>query len=89
MKYKTDVEHEVTFHVVERNQPELLGLTSSQDLGLIKVVVMAKTEEKQTDPDQGEEATKLCEEQKEEIPQKYAQVFYGLESLEKPGEKPH
>jgi len=64
MKYKTDVEHEVTFHVVEPNQPELLGLTSSQDLGLIKVVVMAKTEEKQTDPDQGEEPTKLCEEQK-------------------------
>ena len=61
MKSKTDVEHELTFHIVETNQPGLLGLTSSQDLGLIKVVMMAKTEEKQTEPDQGEEVSKSSE----------------------------
>ena len=64
VKSKTDVEQELTFHIVETNQPGLLGLTSSQDLGLIKVVMMAKTEEKQTEPDQGEEVTKSSEENK-------------------------
>lgn len=48
VKSKTDVEHELTFHIVETNQTGLLGLTASQDLGLIKVVMVAKTEEKQT-----------------------------------------
>lgn len=81
---KTDVEHELTFHMVETNQPGLLGLTSSQDLGLIKVVMVAKTEEDQTEPDRGEEVTKLSEELKEEILQKYTQVFTGLGRLEKP-----
>ena len=49
MKSKANVEHELTFHIVETNQPGLLALTSSQDLGLIKVVMVTKTEEKQTE----------------------------------------
>ena len=84
VKSKTDVEQELTFHIVETNQPGLLGLTSSQDLGLIKVVMMAKTEEKQTEPDQGEEVTKSSEELREQVLQKYAQVFTGLGRMEKP-----
>lgn len=81
---KTDVEHELTFHLVETNQLGLLGLTSSQNLGLIKVVMVAKIEEEQTKPDRGEEVTKLSKELKEEILQKYTKVFTGLEHLEKP-----
>ena len=84
VKSKTDVEHELTFHIVETNQPGLLGLTASQDLGVIKVVMVAKTEEKQTEPDKSEEVTKLSEELKEEVLQKYTQVFTGLGRLEKP-----
>ena len=63
MKSKTDVhvENELTFHIVETNQPGLLGLTASQDLDLIKVVMVAKTEEKQTEQDKSEEVTKLGE----------------------------
>ena len=37
VKSKSDVEQELTFHVVETNQPGLLRLRSSQNLGLIKV----------------------------------------------------
>jgi len=84
VKSKANAEHELTFHIVETNQPELLGLTSSQDLGLIKVVMVAKTEEKQTKPETGEEVTKFSEELKEEVLQKYSQVFTGLGRLEKP-----
>ena len=84
VKSKTDVEHELTFHIVETNQPGLLGLTASQGLGLIKVVMVAKTEEEQTEPDKSEEVTKLSEELKEEVLQKYTQVFTGLGRLEKP-----
>ena len=36
VKSKSDVEQELTFQVVETNQPGLLGLGSSQNLGLIK-----------------------------------------------------
>ena len=36
VKSKSDVEQELTFQVVETNQPGLLGLRSSQNLGLIK-----------------------------------------------------
>ena len=50
VKYKSRdtkcIEQELTFHVVETNQPGVLGLRSSQDLGLIKVVMTAKTEKK-------------------------------------------
>lgn len=51
---------------------------------LIKVGMVAKTEEKQTELDRGEEVTKLSEELKEEILQKYTQIFTGLGRLEKP-----
>ena len=68
----------------KQNQPGLLGLTSSQDLGLIKVVMVAKAEGKQTEPGRDEEVTKLSEELKEEVLQKYTQVFTGLGRLEKP-----
>ena len=77
VKSKTNVEHELAFHIVETNQPGLLGLTSSQDLGLIKVVMVAKAEEKQTKPGRDEEVTKLSEELKEVVLQKYTQVFTG------------
>ena len=46
--------------------------------------MVAKTEEKQTEPDKGEEVTKLFEELKEEVLQKYTQVFTGLGRLEIP-----
>ena len=42
---KANVEKEFTFHIVDTNQPGLLGLRSSQDLGLIKVVMMTNVEE--------------------------------------------
>ena len=84
VKSKANIEHELTFHIAETNQPGLLGLTSSQDLGLIKVVMVAKTEEKQTKPDTGEEVTKFSEKLKGEVLQKYSQVFTGLGCLEKP-----
>ena len=45
--------------------------------------MVAKTEEKQTEPDKSEEVTKLSEELKEVL-QKYTQVFTGLGRLEKP-----
>ena len=40
--------------------------------------MVAKTEEKQTEPDKCEEVTKLSEELKEEVLQKYTRVFNGL-----------
>lgn len=46
--------------------------------------MVAKTEEKQTGLDRGEEVTKLSEELKEEILQKYTQIITGLGHLEKP-----
>lgn len=51
-------------------------------MDLIKVVMAPKTEEKQSKPDQGEKATKLYEELKEEVLQKYPQGRF-----EKPGKK--
>ena len=44
---KANVEKEFTFHIVDTNQPGLLGLRSSQDLGLIKVVMLTNAEEEQ------------------------------------------
>jgi len=49
---------ELTFHIVEPKQPGLLGLESSQDRGLIEVVMMTKAEEKQTQSSQSERPTK-------------------------------
>ena len=48
VKCKSAVEQELTFHVVKTNQPGLLGLRSSQNLGLIKVITAAKTEREET-----------------------------------------
>ena len=83
VKSKSDVEKELTCHVVETNQPGLLGLPSSQNLGLIKVVMTAKTEREET-TDNSSQTAKISEELKEEVLQTYAQVFTGLGRLEKP-----
>ena len=83
VKSKSDVEQELTFHVVETNQPGLLGLRSSQNLSLIKVITTAKTEKEETTTDNGSQTTKTSQELKEEVLQKYAQVFTGLGRLEK------
>lgn len=55
VKSKADVEHDRTIPIVKINQPGLFGLTSSQNLGIIKVVMVAKTEEKRTKPERGKE----------------------------------
>ena len=83
VKCKSAVEQELTFHVVETNQPELLGLRSSQNLGLIKVITAAKTEREETATGNSSQTTKTSQELKEEVLQKYAQVFTGLGRLEK------
>ena len=46
--------------------------------------MVAKAEEKQTEPGRDEEVTKLSEELKEEVLQKYTQVLTGLGRPEKP-----
>ena len=46
--------------------------------------MVARTKGKQAKPDKGEEVTKLSEELKEEVLQRYTQVFTGLGHLEKP-----
>ena len=84
MKSKSDVEQDLTFHVEETNQPGLLGLLSSQNLGLIKVIMTAKTETEETTTDNSSQTTRTSQELKEEVFQKYAQVFTGLGRLEKP-----
>ena len=83
VKCKSDDEQELTFHVVETNQPGLLGLRSSQNLGLIKVITAAKTEREETTTGNRSQTTKTSQELKEEVLQKYAQVFTGLGRLEK------
>ena len=83
VKCKSAVEQELTFHVVETNQPGLLGLRSSQNLGLIKVITAAKTEREETTTGNSSQTTKKSQELKEEVLQKYAQVFTGLGRLEK------
>ena len=71
---------------METNQPGLLGFRSSQTLNLIKVAMMAKKEQEETIPDDSDQitCTKKSQEFKEEVIQKYAQVFAGLGRLEKP-----
>jgi len=81
---KANVEKELTFHIVDTNQPELLGLRSSQDLGLIKVVMMTNAEEEQARLDVGVKSDKSPQQLKEEVIQKYSNVFTGLGRLEKP-----
>ena len=84
VKSKSDADQELTFHVVETNQPGLLVLRSSQTLGLIKVVMMTKKEEEQTIPDDSSQTAKASQELREEVIKKYAKVFTGLGRLEKP-----
>ena len=81
---KANVEKELTFHIVDTNQPGLLGLRSSQDLGLIKVVMMTNAEEEQAKLDVDVKSDKAPQQLKEEVMQKYANVFTGLGRLEKP-----
>ena len=83
VKCKSAVEQELTFHVVKTNQPGLLGLRSSQNLGLIKVITAAKTEREETATGNSNQTTKTSQELKEEVLQKYAQVFTSLGRLEK------
>ncbi|XP_068696993.1 uncharacterized protein [Montipora foliosa] len=84
VEYKANVEKELMFHIVDTNQPGLLGLRSSQDLGLIKVVMMTNTEEEQSKLDADVKSDKSPQQLKEEVMQKYASVFTGLGRLEKP-----
>ena len=78
VKSKLDFEQELTVHAVETNQPGLLGLRSSQNVGLMKVVMTAKTEGEETTTDHSSQTTKTSQELKEEDFQKYAQGFTGL-----------
>jgi len=61
-----------------------MGLRSSQNLGLIKVVMTANVERGETTTDDSSQTTKTSHELKAEVFQKYAQVFTGLGRLEKP-----
>ena len=74
---KSDVDQELTFDVVETNQPGLLGFRSSQTLGLIKVVMMANREQEETTPDDNDQVTctKTSQELKKEVSQKYTCVY--------------
>ena len=72
VKSKSDADQELTFHVVETNQPGLLVLRSSQTLGLIKVVVMTKKEEEQTIPDDSSQTATASQELREEVIKQYA-----------------
>ena len=71
---------------METNQPGLPGFRFSQTLSLIKVAMMANKEQEETIPDDSYQitCTKISQEFKEEVIQKYAQVFTGLGRLEKP-----
>ena len=71
---------------METNQPGLPGFRFSQTLSLIKVAMIANKEQEETIPDDSYQitCTKISQEFKEEVIQKYAQVFTGLGRLEKP-----
>ena len=71
---------------METNQPGLPGFRFSQTLSLIKVAMMANKEQEETIPDDSYQikCTKISQEFKEEVIQKYAQVVTGLGRLEKP-----
>ena len=77
VKSNAGVEQELTFHIVETNQPGLLGLKSSQDLGLIKVVMMTRGRRKANRTNSKRETSRNRKLQ-EELLQKYSQVFTGL-----------
>ena len=79
VKYKSDVNQELTFYVAKTNQPGLLCFGSSQ------VVMTAKKEQEETTPDDSDQTacTKISQELKEEVIQKYTQEFTGLGWLQK------
>ena len=54
-------------------------------MGLIKIAMMAKKEQEETIPDDSDHitCTKISQELKEEVIQKYTQVFAGLGQLQK------
>ena len=84
-RYTEDVnKRRRNFNVVEIHQPGLMGLLSSQNLGLIKVVMTAKAEREETTTDDSSQTTKTSQELKAEVFHKCAQVFTGLGRLEKP-----
>ena len=83
VEYKANVKKELMFHIVDTNQSGLLGLRSSQDLGLIKVVMMTNAEEEQSKLDADVKSDKSPQQLIEEVMQKYANVFTGLGRLEK------
>ena len=87
VKSKLDFEQELTVHAVETNQPRLLGLRSSQNVGLMKVVMTAKTEGEETTTDHSSQTTKTSQELKEEDFQKFNMHKASLDftgCLEKP-----
>ena len=67
---KANVEKELTFHIVDTNQPGLLGLRCSQDLGLIKVVMMTNAEEEQAKLDVDVKSDKSPQQLQGEVMQK-------------------
>ena len=58
VKSKSDVDQELTYHVVETNQPGLLGFRWLKNLGLIDVVMITKKEDEQTIPDDNSQTAK-------------------------------
>ena len=67
-RYTEDVnKRRRNFNVVEIHQPGLMGLLSSQNLGLIKVVMTAKAEREETTTDDSSQTTKTSQELKAEV----------------------
>ena len=58
VKSKSDVDQELTYHVVETNQPGLLEFRWLKTLGLIDVVMITKKEDEQTIPDDSSQTAK-------------------------------
>ena len=83
-KSKNGLDQDLIFHVVETNQPGLLGLRSSQDLGFIKVIMMTNAEEEETEPGGIDKQTKSSQKLKEAVLQKYVKVLTRLGRLGKP-----
>ena len=69
----------MVFHIVETNQPGLLGFKASQELGLIKVVMTTK----QHNSGSGKH-TMTTKDLRAELTRKYVKVFTGFGRLERP-----
>ena len=81
---KAKTTKETTFHIIETKQPGLLGLTASQDLGFIKVVMTAERTNTPEQPRKMETIDKPPQDGKEDFIKKYPSVFTGLGRLDKP-----